>query len=129
MSETLDKRQRLDKWLFFARVLKTRSLAARFVSSGKVRVNREKITKPAFSIKFGDILTITLERGIIIYKICDLGNRRGPASEAQALYEDQTPKLKSSEIQKSITPSHFYIKGRPTKRDRRQLDHFRRQDI
>ncbi len=75
-------RQRIDKWLFFARVVKSRSLAAKLAASGKVRVNRDKIVQPAHQVKVGDVLTITLERRILVYKVLAPGARR-PGPEAQ----------------------------------------------
>jgi ribosome-associated heat shock protein Hsp15 len=81
-------RQRLDKWLFFARVTKSRSLGAKLAESGRVRVNRDKVDHAAHQIKAGDVLTITLDRGVVVYRIVDTGIRRGPPSEARGLYED-----------------------------------------
>lgn len=81
-------RQRIDKWLFFARVVKSRSLAAKLAVGGKVRVNRDKIEQAAYQVKVGDVLTITLDRRILVYKVLAPGERRGPAPEAQLLYED-----------------------------------------
>lgn len=83
-------RQRIDKWLFFARALKSRSLAARFVQAGHVRLNRQKIDQPAQNIKPGDVLTITFERRVVVWRVLQIGIRRGPAVEAQTLYEDLT---------------------------------------
>ncbi len=119
-------RQRIDKWLFFARVIKSRTLAAKFVAGGKVRVNGDKIDQPSFAVKPDDVLTISLERKILVLRIAGCGHRRGPAPEAQSLYEDLTPKpaavdkmvvLKAAEREPGA--------GRPTKRDRRKIDMFR----
>jgi ribosome-associated heat shock protein Hsp15 len=79
-------RQRIDKWLFFARVVKSRSLAAKLAVAGRVRINRDKASQAAEMVKPGDVLTITLDRRILIYKVLDPGTRRGPAEEAQKLY-------------------------------------------
>ena len=84
-------RQRIDKWLFFARVVKSRSLAAKLAEAGNVRVNREKIGQASQIVKAGDVLTITLGRRILVYRILDTGARRGPAEEARRLYEDLSP--------------------------------------
>ena len=73
-------RQRIDKWLFFARVVKSRSLAAKLVQAGKVRLNREKIDQAAQAVKPGDVLTISLDRRILVLKILLPGTRRGPTS-------------------------------------------------
>jgi len=81
-------RQRVDKWLFFARVAKSRSLATALVESGCVRVNRGKISQPGHGLKVGDVLTITLDRRVLVLRLHAFGKRRGPASEARLLYED-----------------------------------------
>lgn len=84
-------RLRVDKWLFHARVAKSRTLATRLVAEGHVRLNGTRIDGPDRSVKAGDVLTIALERTVRVYRIRGLGARRGPASEAQALYEDLSP--------------------------------------
>lgn len=83
--------QRIDKWLFFSRAVKSRSLAAKLVEAGGVRINREKATQSSDSVKLGDVLTITLERRILVYRVLSLGERRGPAVEARLMYEDLSP--------------------------------------
>ena len=83
-------RLRIDKWLWHARVAKTRTLAARLVTDGYVRVNGTRIDNAAKPVKPGDVLTIALERTVRVYRVVDLGTRRGPAREAQALFEDVT---------------------------------------
>ncbi|AQT43568.1 heat shock protein Hsp15 [Bartonella apihabitans] len=124
MSEETVSRQRLDKWLFFSRTVKTRSLAAKLVEGSKVRVNRVKIDKPGYSIKVGDVLTIRLERSVVVYKVTGLGERRGPAVEARLLYEDLTPTEVVADRQNIISSG-----PRPTKRDRRQLLRFLKQEM
>ena len=84
------ERQRIDKWLFFARAVKSRSLAAKLVQAGHVRVNREKIDQAAQLVKPGDVLTMKLERGVVVWRILLPGTRRGPFPEARTLYEDLT---------------------------------------
>jgi len=83
--------QRIDKWLFFARVVKSRSLAAKLTQSGRVRINGEKCEQASQAVKPGDVLTLTLERRILVYRVLDGGTRRGPADEARILYEDMSP--------------------------------------
>jgi ribosome-associated heat shock protein Hsp15 len=118
--------QRVDKWLFFARVVKSRSLAQKLVQSGAVRINRDKIDNAARILRPGDTLTISLRSGIRILTVRDPGVRRGPASEAAELFEeitqpsvrpDQTPPLQETGYQPSKQP--------PNKRERRQLDRLR----
>ena len=122
------ERQRIDKWLFFARILKSRTLAGKFVSGGNVRVNREKIDQPSVQIKPGDVLTISLERRILVLRILGCGHRRGPAPEAQLLYEDLTPKPAETDTIKAVAAQREPGSGRPTKRDRRKIDQFRNAD-
>jgi ribosomal 50S subunit-recycling heat shock protein len=73
-------RQRLDKWLFFTRVVKSRSLAAKLAVSGRVRINRDKASQASDLVKPGDVLTITLERRILVWKVLDTGTRPGTRS-------------------------------------------------
>ncbi|MBN9024481.1 RNA-binding S4 domain-containing protein [Kaistia sp. MMO-174] len=110
-------RQRIDKWLWFARFAKSRSIAQKLVLAGKVRVNRDKIDAPSRLVRPGDVLTLSLERQVRVVKILDPGMRRGPAPEAQRLYEDLTPPAILTEPVVRNGP-------RPTKRDRRVLDAF-----
>ena len=84
MAET----QRLDKWLWFARVVKTKTLAARLISSGHVRINARRIEAPSKTVAPGDVLTIALERQVRVLKVRHPGTRRGGYPEAQLLFED-----------------------------------------
>jgi ribosome-associated heat shock protein Hsp15 len=84
--------QRLDKWLWHARIIKSRSLAAQLVTQGKFRVNREKVLKPAFCVKTGDVITTALFGKVRVLQVIALSERRGPAVEARSLYDDITPK-------------------------------------
>lgn len=123
-----DGRQRIDKWLFFARVVKSRSLAAKLAQAGRVRVNREKIDSASYPVKIGDVLTITLERRILVYEIRDTGARRGPAPEAQLLYEDRTPPPPPKEEKPAVAAEREPGAGRPTKRERRQIARFTKEE-
>ena len=80
--------QRIDKWLFFARIVKSRSRAAKAVMDGQVRVNREKVTKPATEVGVGDIITLALRGRVRVLKVLGFSHRRGPAPEAELLYQD-----------------------------------------
>ncbi|WP_342360376.1 RNA-binding S4 domain-containing protein [Terrarubrum flagellatum] len=82
---------RLDKWLWHARALKTRSLAAVAVSEGRVRVNGARIETPAKLLKSGDVVTVTLPERVLVWKFIAAGERRGPPMEARTLYEDLSP--------------------------------------
>jgi ribosome-associated heat shock protein Hsp15 len=125
-----DGRQRIDKWLFFARVVKSRSLAAKLAQAGRVRINGDKSSQAADSVKPGDVLTITLERRIVIYKVLDPGSRRGPAEEARKLYEDMSPPPvpKDQALPDAIAPLREVGAGRPTKKERRETDRLRGRD-
>ena len=81
-------RQRLDKWLWFARVVKTRELAAGLVESGKVRLNGQKTLKPGHGVKAGDVLTIVLNARVRVLHVEALAERRGPAEAARLLYRE-----------------------------------------
>ena len=85
-------KQRLDKWLWFARVVKTRSLAAKLVLDGHVRVNAQRTETPAKPVGPGDVLTIALESRVAVLRVVGIGARRGPFSEARLLFEDLNPR-------------------------------------
>ncbi len=124
-----EPRIRLDKWLWQARFFKTRSLSAKLVSGGHVRVNGTKVAKPAHAVGAGDVLTFPQARAVRVVRILALGTRRGPASEARALYEDLG--APASEPPEDIVPHppRYEGKGRPTKRERRKLDLNRRDRL
>lgn len=114
--------QRIDRWLWFARVLKSRTLAATLVEEGRVRVNRVRTVKASQVVRPGDVLTIALGERVRVLKVVAAGVRRGPASEAQGLYEDLTPPPPPREA-RPVTPAEREPgSGRPTKRDRRRID-------
>ena len=116
-------KQRIDKWLFFTRVVKSRSLAAKLAAGGRVRINRDKIDQASYGVKIGDVVAITLDRRILIYKVKELGERRGSFPEAQLLFEDQTPPPETSAQQTmAMAEKRDAGSGRPTKRDRRATE-------
>jgi ribosome-associated heat shock protein Hsp15 len=80
--------QRLDKWLWCARFFKSRSIASDLCLAGRVRVNRAPTTKAHHPVRLGDVLTFPQGRAIRVVRVLSLAERRGPASEAQCLYED-----------------------------------------
>ncbi len=82
---------RLDKWLWQARFVKSRALAVKLIEGPGVRVNAQRIAKPAHAVSAGDVLTFALGPRVIVARILELGTRRGPAPEARALYEDLSP--------------------------------------
>jgi ribosome-associated heat shock protein Hsp15 len=86
-------RQRLDKWLFFARAVKSRTLAQKLIESGTVRVNAQRTHRTDHPVGPGDVLTMTFGPRLLVWRIVDSGTRRGPATEAAALYDDLTPAI------------------------------------
>jgi ribosome-associated heat shock protein Hsp15 len=121
-----DEKQKLrvDKWLWHARFFKSRSLAAQVVSAGHVRLNSNKISKPSHNEASGDVLTFPQGNLVRVVRMIAPGTRRGPAPEAQALYEDMTP----VQEKRPENPS-FEGKGRPTGKDRRNLDLWRSESL
>lgn len=95
-------RQRLDKWLWFARVVKTRALAAKLVTAGHVRLNGARAAGPDKPVRPGDVLTIALERQVRVLRVVAPGERRGPYEEARRLYDDLTAPPDSSSPQSSL---------------------------
>jgi ribosome-associated heat shock protein Hsp15 len=121
---------RIDKWLWFARFVKTRSLASKLVSDGRMRVNGAPTQKAHYAVKAGDVLTFPLGPHIRVIKVLDLGTRRGPAVEAQTLYEDLDPPRK---IERATAPPKTFEDrepgaGRPTKRDQRVTERLKSPD-
>lgn len=117
---TGDGRQRIDKWLWFARLAKTRTLAQKLAVSGRVRINRERNESASQPVKVGDTLTIAFDAHVRVLRITAIGVRRGPSPEARALYEDLSPPpAPTPEVRDRGA-------GRPTKRDRRAMETFTR---
>jgi ribosome-associated heat shock protein Hsp15 len=115
---------RADKWLWAARVFKTRSLAAKACDGGKVDVNAEA-AKPAKLVRAGDRVEVTLPRGRRrILKVTAIGDRRGSAEIARELYEDLTPP-EPPRLRQAPPPFRAPGTGRPTKRERRDIDRLR----
>lgn len=122
--------QRIDRWLWCARFLKSRPLAASLVQSGRLRVNGERISKASRTVRPDDVLTFPLGPHIRVVKILFLADRRGPAREAQLLYEDLDPPAPTArqDKQEATAPARDAGSGRPTKKERRQTDAFREND-
>lgn len=116
--------QRVDRWLWFTRLLKSRTLAATLVTSGKLRLNGERMAKASRSVKPGDVLTFPLGHHVRVIKVLSPGSRRGPAPEAQALYEDLAPPEARDAAAPDRTAPREAGSGRPTKKERRQTDTF-----
>ncbi len=120
-------RQRIDKWLWHARVVRTRSAAAELVTSGLVRLNGARITAPSQLVRVDDAITIALDRNVRILKAKGFAERRGDAEAARALFADLTPPPPPSD-ESSKVAAREPGSGRPTKRDRRAIDRFRDGD-
>jgi len=118
-------RLRLDKWLWYARFFKTRSLAAKQCNGGSVRCSGTVVTKAHHAVKPGDVLTFAQGRHIRVVKVLALGIRRGPAEEARTLYEDLSPPAPETAMDIPGRPAGL---GRPTKRDRRALEKLKTEE-
>ena len=117
--------QRLDKWLWFARFFKSRTSAGKACNNAKVRINGRIAAKASATVKVDDVLTFPRGHYIRVIRILDLGRRRGPAPEAQILYEDLAPPQSSDKLsvdRRSVLGQRDVGSGRPTKRDRRAVD-------
>ena len=121
---------RIDKWLWAARFFKTRSLASDAVECGKVLVNEARV-KPAKAVAVGDRLDIRIGQVQFIVDVLALSNKRGPAPDAQKLYRETNESRQRRETiaaQNKALPQPFQFKGRPTKRDRREIERFNKGD-
>lgn len=118
-------RQRIDKWLWHARVVRTRTAAAELAGAGRVRVNGARIDAPSRAVKPGDVVTVTLDR-VRVLKVLSFAERRGSASDASVLFEDMQPVLRmtrqDTEKIEAAPLTREPGAGRPTKRDRRAID-------
>ena len=129
-----DDRQRIDKWLWHARIVRTRSAAAALAASGHVRLNGARITAASKPVKAGDVVTIALDARVRVLKVAGFAPRRGAAEAGRALYDDMAPlaplapaatatALRSEEVPGAQRDRGS---GRPTKRERRAIDRFTR---
>ena len=126
--------QRLDKWLWCARFFKSRALATKLVSAGRVRLSGKVITKSSQLVRQSDVLTFPQGSFIRVVKVLFLADRRGPSPETQLLFEDLSPiekqqadKKESAEFQGSMS-NRERGGGRPTKDNRRAIDRLMRRD-
>lgn len=125
------RKERLDKFLFFSRAIKSRTLAQKIIETGAIRVNSERTTASDHKVGSGDVLTMALHGRILVWKILDCGARRGPASEAATLYEDLSPPSLPRESQSAFEQAigaRDVGAGRPTKKERRVTDRLRGGD-
>lgn len=119
------EKQRLDKWLFFSRAVKSRTLAQKLIETGSVRVNSERTDRSDHKVGPGDVLTMTVHTRLLVWRILNPGTRRGPAPEAALLYEDLSP----PPVRREVAPPSYAERdagsGRPTKKERRDTDRLR----
>ena len=130
ISNILEKKTlRLDIYLYYIRIFKSRSIATKFVSNNRLRISGKVTQKPHKMISIGDVLTITINDNIKILKVLDIPNRRGPYSESLNFYEDITP-IENIPKKESIKLDMKFVErvGRPTKRERRQTDRLMGRD-
>jgi ribosome-associated heat shock protein Hsp15 len=123
-------RTRIDKWLWAARFYKTRALAAAAVEGGKAQVNGERV-KPAKLLRAGDALIVRNGPFEWDITVLELSERRGPAAEAAKLYRESEPSRKAREEKAALIKAErqsnpVFVKGRPTKKARRQIIRFTR---
>ncbi len=125
------KSLRIDKWLWYARFFKSRTLASKLCTSGKLRLNSQLICKGHATLKQGDVLTFPKENNVRVIKVVSIASRRGPARDAIKLYEDLEPpqlhdfKEKKKTLGVAIREAGS---GRPTKAERRAIDKLREHD-
>jgi ribosome-associated heat shock protein Hsp15 len=114
------QRQRIDKWLFFARIAKSRSLAQDWVEAGHVTVNGEKVRRSSADVRPGDKIEVTTRERDYVVVVKEPGERRGPFEEARHLYEDQSP----PQVKRTLfdPAQRDPGAGRPEKKERRELD-------
>jgi ribosome-associated heat shock protein Hsp15 len=117
-------RQRIDKWLWHARVVRTRSAAAALAGSGHVRVNGQRIDASSRVVKAGDVVTVALDRTVRVLKVVAFAERRGGSEAGRALYEDLSPPSRPPDPPVPDPAGREPGAGRPTKRDRRAIDRF-----
>ncbi len=118
-----EDRQRIDKWLWHARVVRTRSAAAELAACGHVRLNGTRIDAASRAVKLGDVVTVALDRGVRVLKVTGFAPRRGPATVARDLFTDLTPSAggRSGGEVKAAPPGEPGT-GWPTKQVRRAID-------
>jgi ribosome-associated heat shock protein Hsp15 len=119
-------RQRIDKWLWHVRVVRTRSAAAALAGSGHVRVNGQRIDAPSRAVRIGDVITVALDRRVRVLKVAGFVERRGSAESARPLYEDLAPAPIYAGA--SSPAAREPGAGRPTKRDRRLIERLINED-
>ena len=123
---------RVDKWLWYARFFKSRSLASKLCLTGQLRIDGTLVRKAHVKLKAGNVLTFPQGQHIRVIKVLELGTRRGPAAEARDLYEDLKPPEVTNRLPQDARLTSAAIRtagsGRPTKKERRALDRLKVSD-
>jgi ribosome-associated heat shock protein Hsp15 len=123
-------RVRIDKWLWAARFFKTRALASRACDLGRITSNA-LAAKPSREVRVSDLLQVKNDSGEFQLEVLALSDMRGPAAVAQTLYretdESRALRAKLAEERKAMAPVDLWREGKPSKRDRREIDRFRRR--
>lgn len=115
-------RQRIDKWLWHSRVVRTRQAAAALAASGHVRVNAQRIDAASRAVRPGDVVTVALDRTVRVLKVVGFAERRGSADDARVICEDLAPVPDQPRKEDMPPPaSRAAGTGRPTKRERRSI--------
>ncbi len=126
MTDSTVEKLRLDKWLWFARLFRSRSLAALHIARGGFRVNRVLVAKSHHTVQPGDIVTFSKGPYVRVVEVLALGARRGPVAEARALFEDLNPPELQPRPERPNGPAQREAgAGRPTKKHRRETDQLR----
>jgi ribosome-associated heat shock protein Hsp15 len=122
-------RQRIDKWLWHARVVRTRSAAAALAASGHVRINGQRVDAASRAVRTGDVVTVALDRTVRVLKVLSFAERRGSADDARVLCEDLTPPpVREASLPDQAPAWRDAGAGRPTKRERRAIDRLHGED-
>lgn len=126
--DTDANKMRIDKWLWAARFFKTRSLAIEAIDSGKVLVNEERV-KPAKMIDVSNLVAIRLGPYTFVVEVLGLSDKRGQAPQAQKLYQETAESIKQREALAFERKAQAQVvqrgEGRPTKKDRREIERFK----
>jgi ribosome-associated heat shock protein Hsp15 len=122
-------RQRIDKWLWHARVVRTRSAAAALAAAGHVRINGQRVDAASRAVRPGDVVTVALDRAVRVLKVLGFAERRGSADDARALCETIEPAPgRLTERPQPAPALREAGAGRPTKRERRAIERFIGED-
>lgn len=121
-NDSTNSKIRLDKWLWYARFVKSRTSGSKLCLAGKVRINSQRTLKAHSLVRVGDILTFPLGSTVRVVQIVELGQRRGPASEAQHLYQELSDSSANPTFRATVRDKQ--VRSRPTKKDRRDVERF-----